>query len=244
MSVGTVIYGPTGKQITIENGVRYNAYFLSDETDSPEKDYETVEIKGRNGDLHIENNRFKNRVKRHTLFFAQGLTDLEALDNALQAYDGYIPIQTANAEGNIDHYMMGRYIGYEDVKRGMRDSVCRAVLRFDCKPQKFLLDIDRGIVDGSTNTVNNTGSFPSKPIIHVSGTGTLTIGGTTITVNSSRSDMVIDSELERCYGDSTLLNYNSLVEIPDGLFPTLPVGTSSYTSDGLSGYFEPRFWRL
>ena len=37
---------------------------------SPEKDYETIEIPGRNGDLHISNNRFKNVEVTYKAFIA------------------------------------------------------------------------------------------------------------------------------------------------------------------------------
>ena len=70
--------------------------------------------------------------------------------------------------------------------------------------------------------INNPTQFPSKPLIRVTGSGTVSIGDNTITIASGYTYVDIDSEIQDCYCGTQ--NANSLVTFSNRKFPELQPG--------------------
>lgn len=97
--------------------------------------------------------------------------------------------------------------------------------------------------NGATSIYNPT-LYASKPLIRVTGYGTLTLGNDTITVASGQTYVDIDSEIMDCYNGTT--NKNSKVTFSSGEFPTLKPGVTgvSYSGSITKVEITPRWYRL
>lgn len=97
--------------------------------------------------------------------------------------------------------------------------------------------------NGATSIYNPT-QYESRPLIRVTGYGTLTLGNETITVDSGQTYVDIDSEIMDCYNGTT--NKNSKVTFSSGKFPVLPAGVTgvSYSGSITKVEITPRWYRL
>lgn len=138
----------------------------------PERDYETVEIPGKNGALLMDNKRYKNCKSSYNLAVADLETDLPVLANKLASWlhsatgyarltDTYEPLYYRKAcfkdSGTITNI----------INHGGRIRVS-----FDCKPERFLISGETPITDiSSGSTIVNPEPYPSKPLIKIIGRG-------------------------------------------------------------------------
>lgn len=113
---------------------------------------------------------------------------------------------------------------------------------FRCKAERYLIsgNVPVSVADGGT-LINPT-DFIAKPLIHVegSGTGTLTIAGTTVELSGMVDYLNIDCDKQDVYRLSTE-NKNNLME---GNFPVLYSGSNNISFDGgiTSVTITPRYW--
>jgi len=93
-------------------------------------------------------------------------------------------------------------------------------------------------------TVNNPTLFPSKPLIRVTGSGTVGIGDETITIASGYDYVDIDSEIQNCYCGNQ--NANAAVTFSNREFPELQPGLNGVTfGTGIeSVQITPRWYRI
>lgn len=106
--------------------------------EKPKRDYEMVHIPGRNGDLHIDNNSFKNVDVTYTVVFpANGESFTERynkLFNALMVQTGYLRIED---DFDVEHFRMGILSDISNIKtKSDANGICK--IKLDCKPQRFL----------------------------------------------------------------------------------------------------------
>ena len=96
---------------------------------------------------------------------------------------------------------------------------------------------------GATHIKNPT-LFTSKPLIRVTGSGTVSIGDNTITIASGYTYVDIDSEIQDCYCGTQ--NANSLVTFSNRKFPELQPGVNgiSLGTGVTSVQITPRWFRL
>ena len=97
--------------------------------------------------------------------------------------------------------------------------------------------------DGS-KTIKNPTLFPSKPLIRVTGAGTVGIGDETITIASGYDYVDIDSEIQNCYCGNQ--NANAAVTFSNREFPELQPGLNGVTfGTGIeSVQITPRWYRI
>lgn len=174
--------------LRIEEGISF---------DSPELDLEFVEIKGRDGDVPIDNERFKsvNKTFPVTMFPIDGKSKSEQMtdiSNWLKSNKSYVSLTVANEplysylalyheQYSIEQFL--RYYG-------------RAVLNFKIMPYKFL---KTGLSEISLGTsITNPTKRPSRPKITIKGSGniTLKIGNSTWTLKNIDGGIVIDTLLD------------------------------------------------
>lgn len=203
-------------------------------------DAEEVEVPGRNGALTISNDRFHNfeleatvytpwNVKENMLFLK------EWLGGHSDTYYHYE--ESLDAE----YFRMVRFsetfeVDTHDSRRGS------AVLKFSCKPQKFLRTGDIPLDVTSGDVFFNPTLFDALPLISVTGAGTITIGDDSITVtNTTRTE--IDCDIQECYEGS--VNRNNKVVLSNAQFPKLKPGENEVTFTGFTSVkITPRWWRL
>lgn len=190
----------------------YDIYISGTGTDNaPEEDVERVEIPGRNGELLIPKKRFKNVEHKYPAFtFApsrEGYAEkIREIRNALKSQSGYQRLQDTY---HPDEFRMAAFtaaISVDDrdtLKAGSFDLV------FNCKPQRFLvvgeIEHEFSNTGGSAAgfSIVNPSRCPSKPLIKVTGYGTLGVGDYNIVISGTAEQVLyIDCDVMDCYSIS------------------------------------------
>lgn len=229
-----------------------------DSHNAPERDVTTYQIAGRNGDLAIDNGRYKNITITYPCF----TTDLSNNEQNIRThFAATIPqygiYRYLEDSYDQNHYRKARPVGgitFEPV----RPNAANFDLSFDCDPRRFLLSGDEKteIVGGYDNSLTNPTWYTAKPLISIEGVATGTkieLADSTsgkvyeMTATTSYADFaVIDSEAQDVYDPDTGANLNYLFTFSDG-FPEITfeaqvtvtiTGTYSYAA------IMPKWWEL
>lgn len=227
-NVSTATYGV----YLIGNGV-YNA---------PEREFERISIPGRNGDLLIDNGRYSNlELEYDAIIYEDFNANLSNLKNTYMAKTGYCRLEDTF---NPDEFRLAKYSGAFEMENVRPGDVGHFILRFDCKPQRFLKSGETETTYTSSGSITNPTRMNALPLVRVYGTGQLGIGGDTININTNSSYTDIDCDLQDAFRGST--NCNGNIVLSSGKFFSLKPGTN-YISLG-SGITKviitPRWWRL
>lgn len=208
---------------------------------APERDVTKVEIPGRNGNLHIDNGRFKNRSVVFDAYLTEDFeNNIDAFRNFMLNSRGYLPLENSY---HPDEYLLASYNGpFEPDVHAVSSGSFK--LEFDCKPQRFLKSGTHAEVISSGDTIFNPTHFDSCPLIRIYGNGVLTIGTQTVTVAGNTEEYVdIDSEIMDCFCGST--NLNSKVILNGHEFPVLKEGPNMITFTDISSVvITPRWWKI
>ena len=203
---------------------------------------ESVIVPGRNGDLTIDSHRFSTSEQ-----FYEGYI----VDDFIENYEGFVNFLLSHP-GNerledsyhLDEFRIARFAGPVDPSTIM-DEAGRFKITFKCQPQRYLKigEKDIEITGAKTLRLTNPTRMTALPkIVVTSGTGTITIGSQTATLDANNGATVIDSELQDCYEGST--NRNANLTLSDG-FPELKDGATDISVPaGMSIKIQPKWWRL
>lgn len=214
---------------------------------TPERDYEIVHVPGRNGDVVVDKGSFKNVTRKYEV--SLGSDDgtfvklANDLSNWLYGVSGYSRLEDSYEP---DFYRKAIYVDSTEITN-IYGKAARAVITFECKPQRFLKsgEIKQKIINGSV--LNNPTKYDAKPLIYISGSGTvkLSIGDYEITISKSGQwTMTIDCDLEDAYNGTT--NMNPYLKLNNGVFPKIKMGENrvSYVGTVTSLEIAPNWWTL
>lgn len=217
---------------------------------SPEKSYEEVEIPGKNGVLFLYDDNYKNVDVKYDAWIAEidGQrnvdTKFRALRSFLMSRNGYVRIEDTY---HPDEFRFGAYNDSIDPSMDPSLSIASFEINFTCKPQRYLkrfYDIPIEITSSGT-IFNNETYFNAKPLIRVYGTGSFSVGGVTVTINSANSYTDFDCELQEAFKDTLATNCNGNITLTNAKFPYLPSGESTITFSGPSKIvLYPRLFNL
>jgi phage-related protein len=211
---------------------------------STSHDSETVSIAGRNGDLKIYKNRYKNERLQYTCAI---IDDIVTADESLDAFrafmmhdKGYHRLEDSQ---HPDIFRTAEYNGDLSVKMASGYNLASFIVEFDCKPQRFL-KLGEMPVEFSENTkLGNPTLYEAKPLIRVYGTGSISINGTAIQVTTANGYTDIDCELQDAYKGS--VNCNNNIVLNNGEFPVLKAGENDIIVNGFSKVeLTPNWWTL
>lgn len=97
-------------------------------------------------------------------------------------------------------------------------------------------------------TLNNPTNFEARPLLSITGTGTMKVGETTITIGGNGSQMYLDCDLCEAWSESggVITNRNGDVTMSGPDFPSLPPGGSVITADNTFTQIlvTPRWWQI
>ena len=208
---------------------------------APERDYEVVEVPGRNGDLTIDNGRYKNVKLTYKCGIGVGFHDrMDEVRAWLMSNVGYKRLEDTY---HPDHYRMARVASAPDpdVFAGRRGG--RFDLVFDAKPQRFLKTGETEQSFTSSGTITNPTRYNALPLLRVYGTGYIVINNARITISSANSYTDIDCDIQDAYKGST--NCNGNITLDSGAFPVLAPGSNGITLSGVSRVIiTPRWWTI
>lgn len=211
----------------IYNGINTSDYgiFISgaESFNAPEADLSFQPVPGRNGELIFDNRRWKNISLRYPAFIRDGFeAQARAFVQQMLADVGY---KTLTSTYDTGHFRQAVFVGPVSFNTGTWNRSANFDLIFTCKPQRFLTSGNTSQSMTASGTITNPTAFSSLPLIRVYGTGTLTVNGTAVTINSAGSYTDIDSDMQDCYRGS--VNCNNNVVLDD--FPVLSPGSNTIT---------------
>lgn len=214
----------------------------------PEREYETVSIPGRSGELLISKDRMANVTKEYTAVFSQpeAMANKDNMLSYLLSFTGY---QRLESSFETDCYRMAKFAGGSEFKTDRLRSIAVVPLSFECKPQKWLLSGEKGVETTAAITLKNPTFFDAKPLIRVYGYGDLTVGSRKLTLSAhTQAYMDIDCELCECSCGSVNLNaYCKAASTADDNFPVLARGEETkvaFTSTITKIIVTPRWWKI
>lgn len=215
----------------------FDAYISGGGTySSPEKAFEEVNIPGRNGAIFLYEGAYKNVDVTYEAFIgkADGEIDVDhnfrLLRSFLMSREGYVRIEDSYHPDEI------RFGVYNEAIEPEVHETLQAVqftLSFSCKPQRFLKKYyDYPIEITSGVKFYNDTYFDAKPLVRVYGTGTFTLNGVSIKINSANSYTDFDCDLQEAYKDKLSTNCNGNITLTNAQFPHLKPGENSITYSG------------
>lgn len=119
------------------NSALFNVYISGGGTFSaPQRDVEVVSVPGRNGDLIIDNGRWRNIEVRYPAFIPSGFkSNIDAFRAAICRKTGY---QRLEDTYHPDEYRLGMLSSGIDPSTKYMNQAASMDLVFNCKPQRFL----------------------------------------------------------------------------------------------------------
>jgi len=211
-----------------------------------ERDVEAVEIPGRNGVLHLDNGRWRERTQTY-LAYVKG-ENYPARIAYVRRVFGRMGKTYARLDDtfNPDVYSMATFVDALVPESLAFRTQGLVTLTFQCRPERYLRTGDQTITTTSSVTLVNPTGLPARPLIrvYVSGGGTVTVGNKTMTISSSlpTAYVDIDADTQDCTSGATNCNnYVTLVE-----FPTFGAGSTGVSLGGgaTSAVITPRWWTL
>lgn len=220
----------------------YGLYISGGETfNAPERDVELVEIPGKNGNLVLDNGRFKNITVTYPAFIRHKFKSLSRVAREwLLSASGYVRLEDSY---NPEYYRLARFGGPLDFDTRVLNRSGECNLSFDCKPQRFLTEGEFSVdVEESVKLVNPT-LFPALPLIRVYGTdGRLMVGDVIVQFSEIQGYVDVDCEMMNAY--KGIVNCNSKITAP--VFPILPAGETGISFEGNISHVQikPRWWTI
>ena len=138
-----------------------------------------------------------------------------------------------------DVFRMAVYTGPIEIENWML-TYGRATLDFDCMPQRWLKSGEIPVSVKNGDVILNQWQ-KAKPLLIVSGNGTLEINDSVIQISGTSGQYFIDCETENAYQNGISLNANLTVE--NNLFPVLRNGETQISFTGIDSLqIVPRWW--
>lgn len=215
----------------------------------PERDVTVVPVSGRNGDLVMDNGRYKNFTLTYKCAIVP--TKLTTLRSAVIIAADMLKstAEYMRLEEPFDntYYRLAR-IKNEITVGSLLEEGGKFEIKFDCKPQRFFRsgDTEHSFLQSGLY-IGGMAPYPALPLITVygNGAGNVTIGGTTIKILDMEGMLVLDCELSDAYRvevDGSITNCNGQVNAQK--FPVLYMGDHLVEFDGgVTGLsIKPRWW--
>lgn len=209
---------------------------------APARDYSTVAVPGKDGELYIDNGRYTNmKITYHVGVKKPVAKNIEALRNYLLTQKGY---QRLEDSYHPESYRIAMLSGGVDPVVSVRGRIGEIDITFNCKPQRFLKSGEEEKEYSSGEIIHNGTLNVAKPLVRVYGTGALAIGDETITISSCDGYTDIDCDLMDAYKGTT--NCNSNIVLSSGDFFHLEPGDNgiSFGSGITKVIIKPRWWIL
>lgn len=219
-----------------------------------ERDYDTYEVPGMNGELTFDNGRYRNVEITYQCGIGRTFQrDINYFFAWLMSKRGYFRLEDSLQP---EHFRMARVSGVPDPEPHTRYEGGMFEVTFDCKPQKYLKKGEKEYwLSSGALTLENPTYYDAAPLVTVKAGyyGTLTIGSKTIEITDSHAtaDMIIDFETGDAYSATAHTNWNSKINMMGEVeFPKLKPGTNNIAATGsmASGNnrvsFVPRWWEL
>ena len=169
--------------------------------DAPARRGEMISIPGRNGSLFMDEGVFENIVVEYPAFIGTSYrelfrTKLGNLRSALTSRGNYKRLMDTY---HPDEFRLGVYREGLEADPQYLTRAGGFTLKFDCKPQRFLVSGEVPHVFTSNGTILNPTLFASFPLIKVTGNGVVAIGDYRFIVSGNNTTIIIDTEIMEAF---------------------------------------------
>ena len=205
---------------------------------------ETVSVPGRNGQIMTFTGAYENaEVTYHCGIAREFDSKYTAFINWLLANPGYRRLEDSY---HPDVFRLATVSALGDPSLTRLNRSGEFDISFTCKPQSFLRAGEKKAVFTANGELYNPTLYSAKPLIRIYGTGTLTIGGESVTITAANEYTDLDCELEDAYKDSSLNNCNGNIRLYGDHFPVIPAGKQGVQlGSGITRVeITPRWWQL
>ena len=208
---------------------------------NPEKDYELVEVLGRDGALAIYNDRFRTVEISIPCYIKNNfISNYRSLMSFLNSQRGY---QRLELTQEPNHYRKALLMALTEPDTGQAERDGQFTIVFTCMPQRWLKSGENWTPFTSNGTITNPTLFDAKPIIRIYGSGQVGVGSETIILTHAGTNYVdVDCETMDAYEGST--SYNEYLQVTD--FPVLHSGSNGITlGTGVTRVeIQPRWYEI
>lgn len=224
----------------------------------PKKMYDIIHIKGRNGDLSIDQNSYYNVQRKYYLALgfkknSSFITNAKMLMDWLLTVNGYSRLEDSYEP---DYYRLALFEDPGEMNN-YQDEATTLEVAFNCKPQRYLKTGDLYKKINELNTyvkIVNPTKYTSLPEIKLdgddikidfySGDNYTSPKNSSSLLSSYNQEFLIDSELQDCYSNTEYVN--NKITLTNG-FPKLYSGSNwiKITGTNLRKFeIKPRWWTL
>ena len=166
--------------------------------EAPEKNYETFEVPGRNGDIQIDQHSFKNVNRTYDVSFdarRQGFSRTASMIMGwLRSASGYARLEDSYDE---DYYREACFKQSSEIENIFNEAG-KLTIEFECKPQRWLKSGEQAVDAEDGQTLINPTLFTADPSIVIYSTVineiVVSIGADAITVSADRAAIYESAE--------------------------------------------------
>lgn len=226
-----------------KNSKDFNVWISGGGTyDAPERDVSMITVPGRNGDLTMDNGRFKNVTMTYPAFIPKDFPqNFAAFRSFMKSKIGY---QRLEDTYDPDVFYQAIMVDNFDPETTALNRAASFNITFNRKPQRWLKSGQKfGTTITSNYTIHNPTDYEALPIIRVVGTGTFYVGDAAVEVDVNTVYTDINSDIQDCYYG--LNNLNGNVIMLSGHFPTLPPGNTTINPGTVTSLqIQPNWWTI
>ena len=211
----------------------------------PEYAYEHQKVRGKNGDVLGDPDRFENVVKKYKISAYDG-QDFYSVASKVSEWlhsgynKKYIRLEDSYEP---DIYRLATYEETNDLENIFAQAG-KCEISFNCKPQKFLVSGSKRIeISYSGKTIDNPTSYPSLPILIFNGDGTIRVNGREIVVYNNFNTFRFDAETYDTV-DISGQNMNSYIYTLDQIVLNPGSNTITYEGNIYNLSVIPRWWKV
>ena len=210
----------------------------------PTRKQSVYTVPGRNGAVVFQQDAWEDVVRSYQVWLAddaeKDLVDqVDAFEAWLNSQKGY---QRLEDSFEPDVFRLAYYSGGIGVSNHLTQ-YGEATLSFTCRPERFYKSGEQPITVVNGDKINNPTRFAAKPLIHIEGSGTVTITCGGKTMSASVTDYInIDCEQMNAYR-LPAENKNSQIS---GSFPTIEPGINTVGITGTVSLctITPRYFTI
>lgn len=205
----------------------------------PEKMVDLYEVVGRNGNVSIPQGNYANVIRSFNCYInGNWQNNFNSFVNDIYSKNGYLRVESSEEQ---DVYTLAVINNEIDPNMWQFNRKGTFTLEMNFQPQKWLKMGENAIEIASSQTLINPSHQIAKPLIEVTGTGSITINTSVLALATNTGTTIIDCETQNAYEGT--INRNGDLTITNG-FPVL-IDTNTISFTGFTSVkLYPRWWRL
>lgn len=210
----------------------------------PTRKQTAFEVPGRNGVILFQQDAWNDTPRAykvalavdHEIDMAAKVADVESW---LNSADGYMRLED-NFEP--DFFRLAYYSGGDEFSNNFMQ-YGEATINFTCRPERFYKSGDLPATLTNGTPINNPTRFIAKPLIHIEGSGAVSVTLGAATMTATITDYI---NIDTARMDAYRLPAENMNNKISGTFPTLAPGANAVTLSGsiTDAYVLPRFYEI